>query len=100
MYDDLRGLLHRMHDNDVIFFWKSKSNDGYEYGPMCDDMCRMASMMMCRGSEYVKQMCEMCADMCEACATECEKMGSSMDMCKQCADACRRCAQECRNMMR
>ncbi|MGN6628615.1 MAG: hypothetical protein ACTHKJ_01945, partial [Candidatus Nitrosocosmicus sp.] len=28
----------------------------------CADACRMASMMMCRGSEYVKQMCEMCAD--------------------------------------
>ena len=24
----------------------------------CADMCRMASMMMCRGSEYVKQMCK------------------------------------------
>jgi len=23
----------------------------------CADMCRMASMMMARGSEYVKQMC-------------------------------------------
>jgi hypothetical protein len=38
MYDGLRGLLHRMHDNDVIFFWKSKSNDEHEYGPMYDVM--------------------------------------------------------------
>jgi hypothetical protein len=66
----------------------------------CADICRMASMMMCRGSEYAKQMCNMCADICEACAIECEKMSSKMDMCKQCADACRKCAQECRNMMR
>jgi len=57
-------------------------------------------MMMCRGSENVKQMCNMCADMCEACATECDKMADKIDACKQCADACRKCAQECRNMMR
>ena len=66
----------------------------------CADMCRMASMMMARGSEYVKQMCNMCADMCEACAMECEKMGGKMEICKQCAEMCRMCAQECHNMMR
>jgi len=66
----------------------------------CADMCRMASTMMCRGSEYVRQMCNMCADMCDACAMECEKHSSMMEECKQCADMCRSCAQECRNMTR
>ena len=66
----------------------------------CADLCRMASMMMARGSEYAKQMCNMCADICEACAMECEKMGGKMEICKECAEMCRMCAQECRNMMR
>jgi hypothetical protein len=33
----------------------------------CVDMGKMISMLMARGSEYVKQMCNMCADMYEAC---------------------------------
>ena len=87
-----------MHDN-------LKHPNGWNDGKVHDDvqgldMCRMASMMMCRGSEYAKQMCNMCADMCEACAMECEKMGDKMEVCKQCADMCRKCAQECRSMMR
>jgi hypothetical protein len=40
----------------------------------CVDMYRMAFMMRGRGSEYVKQMCNMCADMCDACAMESDKM--------------------------
>lgn len=40
----------------------------------CADMCMMTSTMMCRGSEYVRQMCNMCADMCRACAQECMNM--------------------------
>lgn len=67
---------------------------------MCRDCADMCRMMMARGSEYVKQMCNMCADMCEACAMECEEMGGKMEICKQCAEICRMCAQECRNMMR
>lgn len=66
----------------------------------CADMCRMASCMMARGSEYAKQSCNMCADVCEACAMECDKMAGKMEQCKQCADMCRACAQECRSMMR
>jgi hypothetical protein len=66
----------------------------------CMDMCMMASCFMSRGSENVKQICNMCADMCEACAMECEKLQDKMEECKICAQACRMCAQECRNMMR
>ena len=65
----------------------------------CADMCVMASCMMSRGSEYAKQMCEICADACDACAMECEKHASKMEECKMCAEACRACAKECRNMM-
>ena len=69
-------LLYRMYDNDM----SNSQMSGMMARCMmmcrdCADMCRMASMIMCRGSENVKQMCNMCADMCEACATECEKMG-------------------------
>ena len=66
----------------------------------CMDMCMMASCFMSRGSENVKQVCNMCADMCEACGTECEKFQDKMEECKMCAQACKMCAQECRNMTR
>ena len=66
----------------------------------CATMRTMAAMMMARGSEYSKQMCEMCAMVCDACAMECEKMGNKMEACKECAEMCKKCAQECRNMMR
>jgi hypothetical protein len=66
----------------------------------CMDMCMMASCFMSRGSENVKQICNMCADMCEACAMECEKFQDKMEECKVCAQACRMCAQECRSMTR
>jgi len=66
----------------------------------CMDMCITASCFMSRGSENVKQVCNMCADVCEACAMECEKLQDKMEECRQCAQACRMCAQECRNMTR
>ncbi len=31
----------------------------------CANMCRITCMMVYRGSECVKQMCNMCTDMCE-----------------------------------
>ena len=65
----------------------------------CSAMCIMCAQCMCRGSEYVKQMCNMCAEICDACAMECEKH-SGMEECKMCAEACRMCATECRNMTR
>jgi hypothetical protein len=65
----------------------------------CANMCSTAICLMSRGSEYAKQICNICAEVCDACAVECEKF-SSIEECKQCADACRKCAQECRNMTR
>jgi hypothetical protein len=41
MYDGLRGLLYRVHDNDVLFICKSTTNDEYEYGPLHDVMQRL-----------------------------------------------------------
>jgi hypothetical protein len=65
----------------------------------CANLCSTAICLMSRGSEYAKQICNVCADICDACAVECEKF-SSKEECKQCADACKKCAQECRNITR
>ena len=63
----------------------------------CANICAMASGFMSRDSEYVKQICILCADICDACAEECEKH-RQMDHCQKCAQACRRCAEECKSM--
>ena len=63
----------------------------------CANICWTASQFMSRDSEYVKQICNVCADICEACAKECERY-TDMDHCQKCAQACRRCAKECRKM--
>jgi hypothetical protein len=41
MYDGLRGLLYRVHDNDVFIICKSTANDEHEYGPLYDVMQRL-----------------------------------------------------------
>jgi hypothetical protein len=51
---------------------------------------------MARGSEFVHEICELCAEVCLACATECEK--HPQDHCQACAKACRHCADECNRM--
>jgi hypothetical protein len=53
-----------------------------------------ASITMSRDSEYVKQICNVCADICEASAKECERH-TDMDHYQRCAQVCRRCAEEC-----
>jgi hypothetical protein len=62
----------------------------------CTDLCRLASALMARGSEYVREVCRICATVCEACADECSK--HAMDHCRRCAEACRRCAYECKGV--
>lgn len=62
----------------------------------CTDLCRLASALMARGSEYARDVCRICATVCEACADECSK--HAMDHCQRCAEACRRCAHECKGV--
>jgi hypothetical protein len=65
----------------------------------CATVCWTASQLMSRDSEYVKQICNICAELCDACAEECERH-QHMEHCKLCAQACRKCAEECRKMVR
>ncbi len=62
----------------------------------CADLCRLASTLMARGSEYARDVCRICASVCEACADECARHDT--DHCQRCAEACRRCAHECKGV--
>ena len=63
----------------------------------CASICLLAMEAMASGSDFVKQICKLCADICNACEVECEKH-SHMEHCKTCAEACRKCAVECGKM--
>ena len=62
----------------------------------CAAICRLAAEAMAHGSDFMKQICALCADICERCAAICEK--HDVDHCQECAEACRACAMECRKM--
>ena len=61
----------------------------------CAAICSLAINAMASDSEFIKQICKLCADICIACAVECEKHAAHMEHCKLCAAACRKCAAEC-----
>ena len=60
----------------------------------CASMCWTTAALMGRGSQFVQDVCRVCADICERCAGQGEK--HEMDHCQECATACRKCAEECR----
>jgi hypothetical protein len=60
----------------------------------CAQICSLAIAFMSGGSDFVPDVCRLCAQICQACAQECVK--HDMDHCPQCAEACRRCADACR----
>ena len=62
----------------------------------CAAICRLAAAAMARGSDFARQICQLCAEICEQCAGICAK--HDHDHCQECARACRRCAAECRTM--
>jgi hypothetical protein len=66
----------------------------------CATICVTASQVMSRDSDYVKQICNLCANIYDACAAECEKHQQHMEHCRLCAQACRKCVEECRIMAR
>ena len=63
----------------------------------CAAICRSAVEMMSLGSNYSRELCDLCAGICEACAGECDKH-SDLKHCKACDDVCRNCANECGKM--
>lgn len=63
----------------------------------CADICRLASALMARGSEFASQICALCAEICQTCGDECAKH-KEMEHCQRCAEVCYRCAEECRKM--
>ncbi|KTC80171.1 hypothetical protein Lche_2191 [Legionella cherrii] len=54
----------------------------------CAQLCALAAEMMARGSQYVQEICALCAK-------ACRERASHMEHCKWCADTSIRCAQEC-----
>ena len=62
----------------------------------CAEVCWAAAGYMSRGSQFVDQLCRICAEICDACGAECEK--HDMDHCRDCTEASRQCAEECRKM--
>ena len=58
----------------------------------CAAICRIAAGSMARRSEFMTQVCKLCAEICKACGEECAK--HAMDHCQACARACHVCAQE------
>lgn len=63
----------------------------------CAAVCVLAMETMAGGTEFVRQISQLCHEICQACADECEKY-SYMEHCKRCAEVCRRCAMECCNL--
>lgn len=57
-------------------------------------VCILAMQAMSSDSEFVKQICKLCAEICTSCADECDKH-EHIEHCKICAEACRKCALEC-----
>jgi hypothetical protein len=62
----------------------------------CAEICRLAAHYMAKGSEYSKDICQLCARICDDCAAECGKHQN--EHCQRCSMACKKCADECRKM--
>jgi hypothetical protein len=60
----------------------------------CAELCNTAGLLMMRGSELHRRMCEVCAEACRRCA---EMLASVMDdeRMRWCMEACHRCAEMC-----
>lgn len=64
----------------------------------CADICRTASALMSRGSDFIELICSLCVTACVNCADECESEFN--DYCRKCVAACRRCAEKCRDVLK
>ncbi|MFP7484362.1 four-helix bundle copper-binding protein [Priestia filamentosa] len=62
----------------------------------CADICAYLEQALGRGTPFVPELAQVCADICEACGTECKK--HDHDHCQKCAEVCFKCAEECKKL--
>jgi len=62
----------------------------------CARFCWTAASLMSRDSNFLDDLCRLCAEFCDLCSIECAK--HDYDHCRRCAEACQHCAEECRRM--
>ena len=62
----------------------------------CAEICWTAAGYMSRDSQFMHDICRVCAEVCDACGAECAK--HEAEHCRHCAEECRSCADECRHM--
>ncbi|MGX6564758.1 four-helix bundle copper-binding protein [Cupriavidus necator] len=62
----------------------------------CAETCAYAVATIARDSQYVREVCALCAKVCEECGAQCAK--HEAQHCQDCARTCRECAQACRAM--
>jgi hypothetical protein len=62
----------------------------------CAELCWTSAALMSRDSNFLDDLCRLCAEFCDLCGNECAK--HDHDHCQSCAAACRHCAEECRRM--
>ena len=62
----------------------------------CADVCRLASLLLARGSRHSAEACRLAEMIAIACAAECER--HPIDPCRAAAEACQRAADECRKL--
>lgn len=63
----------------------------------CGQICAFATAFMSRGSQYAKEICQLCARVCDDCGAECAR--HEAQHCQECAKACQQCSQACRAMV-
>ena len=61
----------------------------------CADICSLCARFEARGSQFVYDLHDLCAEICKACAIECAKHAAHHNSFKECAIACKKCAAIC-----
>lgn len=64
----------------------------------CADICAYLEQAITRGTPFVGQLAQVCAEICEACGNECDKHADMHEHCKRCAEACHKCAEACKKV--
>jgi len=59
----------------------------------CALVCQATLGLIYPGSQFKKEVLDLCEKACESCAEECNK--HPMDHCKECARVCEECAKAC-----
>lgn len=64
----------------------------------CADICAYLEQAITRGTPFIGQLAQVCAEICEACGNECDKHADMHEHCKRCAEACHKCAEACKKV--